>query len=95
MGPAAPLIALLTGALLGGVAGGTAGGVYTCKVEGDHYVIQYQAPAKDPYYQPVAGYNHHVHPLPYHDSENYNIPPHYRYNSEKRSLLFPLFENKI
>ena len=33
IGPAAPLVALLTGALLGGVAGGTAGGVYTCKVE--------------------------------------------------------------
>ena len=32
IGPAAPLVALLTGALLGGVAGGTAGGVYTCKV---------------------------------------------------------------
>ena len=32
LGPAAPLVALLTGALLGGVAGGTAGGVYSCKV---------------------------------------------------------------
>ena len=70
MGPAAPLIALLTGALLGGVAGGTAGGVYTCKVEGDHYVIQYQPP--DHPYQPVAAYNHHVHPLPY------TLPHHYR-----------------
>ena len=80
MGPAAPLIALLTGALLGGVAGGTAGGVYTCKVEGDHYVIQYQPPGHDhePYYQPVAGYNHHVHPLPYQEVK-YNLPQqHYR-----------------
>ena len=83
MGPAAPLIALLTGALLGGVAGGTAGGVYTCKVEGDHYVIEYQPAHKapsynhEPLYQPVAGYNHHVHPLPYHDVK-YGIPQHYR-----------------
>ena len=41
MGPGGPLIALLIGGLLGGMAGGTAGGVYTCSVEGDHYVIKY------------------------------------------------------
>ena len=75
MGPAAPLIALLTGALLGGVAGGTAGGVYTCKVEGDHYVIQLKEP-----HQPLVGYNHHVHPLPYKETFSYShgLPQHYR-----------------
>ena len=44
LGPAAPLLALITGAVLGGVAGGTAGGVYTCKTVGRHYVIKYTNP---------------------------------------------------
>ena len=56
MGPGGPLIALLVGGLLGGVAGGTAGGVYTCHVEGDHYVVQY-TPGHAPFH-----YSHSHHP---------------------------------
>ena len=75
MGPAGPLIALLAGALLGGVAGGTAGGVYTCAVEGDHYVIRYVPDHISPL---TVGYNHHHHPSPLH-SYNYAQYPVYSY----------------
>ena len=62
MGPGGPLIALLIGGLLGGMAGGTAGGVYTCSVEGDHYVIKYLPEYIAPGQVSAPGYNHHLHP---------------------------------
>jgi hypothetical protein len=71
VGPAAPLLALITGAVLGGVAGGTAGGVYTCHVEGSRYLIKYRVPhhvyehSYTHEYTPVEGYTHHVHPYQY------------------------------
>ena len=82
MGPAGPLIAMVAGALLGGFAGGTAGGVYTCSVEGDHYVIKYQPEIPAPEYYLQQGYNHHHHPLPYspyYTQPLLNYPPAYRY----------------
>ena len=72
MGPAAPILALITGALLGGVAGGTAGGVYTCHVEGSRYLVKYRVPHHvyehsytHEYSPPAAGYTHHLHPYKY------------------------------
>ena len=86
MGPGGPLIALLAGALFGGLAGGTAGGVYTCTVEGDHYVIKYLPEYKYPHHPPpgpvvpvAPGYNHHVHPTSYH----YQQHPAYTYYPSK------------
>ena len=83
MGPGGPLIALIAGALLGGVAGGTAGGVYTCAVEGDHYVIRYipdYHTPPSPYISPLTvGYNHHLHPSSLHSHYNYAQQPSYSY----------------
>ena len=56
MGPAGPLISLIAGALFGSVLGGTAGGVYTCTVEGDHYVIKYLPE----YHHPPPGQEYQV-----------------------------------
>ena len=83
MGPGGPLIALIAGALLGGVAGGTAGGVYTCAVEGDHYVIRYVPGYHTPPSQHISpltvGYNHRLHPSPLHSHYNYAQQPSYSY----------------
>ena len=83
LGPGGPLIALIAGALLGGVAGGTAGGVYTCAVEGDHYVIRYVPdyhPPPSPHISPLTvGYNHHVHPSALHSYHHYAQQPSYSY----------------
>ena len=83
LGPGGPLIALIAGALLGGVAGGTAGGVYTCAVEGDHYVIRYvpdhHGPPSPPISPLTVGYNHHIHPSALHSHYNYAQQPSYSY----------------
>ena len=99
LGPGGPLIALIAGALLGGVAGGTAGGVYTCAVEGDHYVIRYVPDyhvPPSPHISPLTvGYNHHVHPSALHSYHHYAQQPSYSYYpyrwKKTRPIIFDSF----